>query len=197
MATGFLTGALRSINVPQVRLELKRLVDLGNVSAAADERVAHDSRRLLALVLLRFARHVDPGVQLVAAHAARVGVVASGGSLVGLLGLLLTTLGKSPRSREIFAVPRVVFLQVFAPVRIDHDHTAALARPGLGLTSLDLLLLLLLLLLGWVVVITRRASTGNGLAGARTAVTLGHHYAINPVELDLVLLVHLVEVEAA
>ena len=109
----------------------------------------------------------------------------------------VTALGKSTRCGKVLTVSWVIFLHVSAPVRID-DHHLIVVLLSLVLLLLLLLLLLLVLLLGLLLIVeVGWVSTWHRLARPWLTITLRHHYSIDAIELDLVLLIKSVEVEAA
>ena len=73
----------------------------------------------------------------------------------------------------------MVTLEIPAPLRIDHDHVLTLSRLRLTL----------------LVAVVRRVCTRHRFARVETAIALRHHYLVDSVELDLVLLVECVEVQ--
>jgi len=81
-------------------------------------------------------------------------------------------------------------MDVLSPIRIDHHvHVLLLlCLSSLRLALRVMLLLHLLLLLG-VVVEALRVSARHRLPGAWPAIALRHHDPIDPIELNLVLLV--------
>ena len=105
-----------------------------------------------------------------------------------MLSLLhnVTALRKSSSSWKVLTVPWMVLLHIFSPVRIYYHH---------GVVVLLLLTLLLLRIL--LVVIACWISTGHWLAGTWAPISLRHHYSIDTIKLDLVLLIQSVEVQPA
>ncbi len=134
-----------SVDVFQIWSQLECLVDLGHI-ARCGYRTWKDTRRLLAFLRL-FTRHVDARVVDVASRirSASTIVVFGGLNLIVIRWLWhnMTSLRQGSSSWEILTISWLVFLHVFAPIRIDHDIC-------LAVSSLRLTLSYLLLETGWI-----------------------------------------------
>ncbi len=127
-------------------------------------------------LLAFFRRHVDPTVL---DHTMRVQSTTIFRGL-SLLHVDVSSLWQGSCRREVFAIPWVVLTNIFAPVRI-YDHL-----PSLGLSLINNTVVIAKW--GWVI-------WRNRLARGETSIASRYHYAVYPVELDLVLLVQRVKIE--
>lgn len=166
-------GLTRRVYVLQIGFELQCLMDLCDVARASD-RAGHHPGWLFALLRLLW-WHIDPAVVNVTPG------VGSAASLVfGRGGRLLLhyvpALRQSSSCWEIFTVSGLVFSHVFAPIWIYHH--VGLTVASLRLTLVDILIML----------VACRVSTRHRFAWTQPT-RFWHHYLVDSIELNLVLLV--------